>query len=179
MKHAAVTIAFLACCLPLASQENATTAASTVYHPPTLAAGTCPIVMGADQGVWNRTVRVREGNKDRIAPPFGQKISLTLKDSQTKRILTATVRVDGLTGKDQVLQTGGKTLNADGTRKLTVKFVPQDDGAVSADLSLPGFTSVTSVELLEVSYADGSTWKVSASDLCRVQPNPMMLITER
>jgi len=48
-----------------------------------------------------------------------------------------------------------------------------------ADLWLPGFTSVTSIELMEVTYADGSAWKISGSNVCRVQPNPLMLITER
>lgn len=179
MKRAAVTFAFLVASLTLAAQNNAGRQAMTLYHPPSFIAGTCPILMGADQGVWDHTIRVHEGDKERVLQPFGQKISLTLKDSHPARILAATVRVAGLTGKNQLLQTGAKTLNTDGIRTLRVKFTSQGDGSVAADLWLAGFTAVTSVELLEVTYADGNTRKMSDSSVCRVQPNPLMLITER
>ena len=179
MKRAAVAVAFLISSFTLAAQNDAKPQALTLYHPSSQVAGTCPIVMGADQGVWDHTIRVREGDREHAVQPFGQKISLFLKDSHSARILAATVRVDGLTGKTRELQTDAKTLDTDGIRTLRVKFTSQDDGLVLADLWLPGFTSVTSIELMEVTYADGSAWKISGSNVCRVQPNPLMLITER
>ena len=164
--------------LTLAAQSGAEPEAKTSYVTPTFVAATCPIDMQANQGVWDHTIRVREGDNQHPIQAFGQRISLTLKDSRSARIQAATVRVDGLTGKNHVLETV-KTLDAKGIKTLRVKFSSQDDGQVSADLWLPGFTSVTSVELLEVSYVDGSIRKISGSNVCRVQPDPLMMISNR
>jgi hypothetical protein len=172
MMRAAVGIALLLCgSLTLAAQNSATPRIKTVPA--------CPIDMQANQGVWDHTIRVRETDKEQVLQPFGQRLSLILKDSHSARIQTATVRVDGLTGKNQMLQTDVRTSNADGIRTMTVRFASQDDGRVAADLWIPGFTSVTSIELLEVSYADGSTWKISGSNVCSVKPDPLMLISNR
>lgn len=176
MTRSALAIILALASLTSAAQNTRPGAATTLYVVPPFLAATCPIGMQANQGVWDHTIRVREGEK---VQPFGQRISLTLKDSHPAPIQSATVRVDGLTGKNRILQTDAKFPKTDGIRTLTVKFVSQDDGRVSADLWLPGFTAVTSVELLEVAYADGSMWKISSSNVCRVQPDPLMLISNR
>jgi hypothetical protein len=49
-------------------------------------------------------------------------------------------------------------------------------GPVTSDLYVPGFTAVSSIELLEVSYDDGRVWRIGGSSVCRVKPDPMMLI---
>ncbi len=139
--------------------------------------GTCPIGMRASQGLWDHTVAVRKGLGDQ---KFGQRISLTLKDAHPSRIETATVRVHGLTGKSYMLQTSTDTNETrDAARMLNVTLVEQADGTVSADLWISGFTSVSSVELQEVSYADGSSWRISENAVCRIAPDPIMLITSR
>jgi len=185
MTRAAVAIALILSPLALAAQNGSTAGAPSFgvatlqVLPPNENARTCPIGMHASQGIWDRTIRIREGDKERVPPPSCQKIALALKDSHPARIDAATVRVLGLTGKNRMIQTGARTPNTDGIRTLRVKFTAGDDGRVSADLWLPGFTAVTSIELLEVSYADGSAWKISGSSVCRVQPDPLMLISNR
>ena len=47
---------------------------------------------------------------------------------------------------------------------------------VSTDLYIPGFTAVNSIELLDVSYDDGRVWRIGSSSVCRVTPDPLMLI---
>jgi hypothetical protein len=179
MTRAALAITLLFGSLPLAAQNGTTPKASSLYVIPTFLTATCPISMQANQDVWDHTIKIREGERERVLQPFGQKISLTLKDTHPARIQAATVRVDGLTGKNRMVQTGPNSANPDGIRTLRVRFAVLNDGRVSADLWLPGFTAVTSVELLEVSYADGSSWKISGSNVCRVQPDPLMLISNR
>lgn len=153
---------------------------TTVVLPPAPDPAACPVSMEARQGIWDRTMKIREGDKDRVLQPFGQRISLNLKDSHSARILTAIVRVHGLNGKNRMLPTPaevGQKWNA--VKTLTVNFAGENDGSFSADLWIGGFTSVSSVELLQVSYADGSGWRVSKSNLCRVTPDPIMLISNR
>jgi len=140
----------------------------------------CPIDMHATQGVWDRTIRVRDGDKERVTQPFGQRISLNLKDARSSRIVSATVRVRGLNGNNRTLPTPANTARRwNAVRTLRVRFGEESDGTVSADLWIVGFTSVGSIELMNVSYSDGSVWTISESGACRVEPDPIVLITER
>jgi len=66
-------------------------------------------------------------------------------------------------------------VSSDGFRIMRITFVQKPDGVYS-DLYVPGFTSVSSIELLDVSYGDGRVWKIGGSSVCRVTPDPMMLI---
>jgi hypothetical protein len=160
----------------VASLENGR---GSVASPPGFTANACPIGMHADQGVWDHTMRIREGDKRAVIQPFGQKISLTLKDSRGVRITAATVRVHGLTGENRIVQTSDKTGGSDAVRTVQVSFGRQGEAGVTGDLWIPGFTAVTLIELREVSYSDGTAWKVSGSSVCRVQPDPLMLISNR
>jgi len=139
----------------------------------------CPIDMRAKQGVWDRTIRVRDGEKERGRQQFGQRISLSLKDAHQKRIVKATVRVRGLNGTSRAIPTPADDSQIwNTTRTLKVNFVEQEDGTVYADLRLVGFTAVGPIQLLNVSYSDGSVWTISRSEPCNVRPDPLMLITE-
>ena len=92
--------------------------------------------------------------------PFGQRIFLSLVDQNSAPIVSATVKVRGLTGKSRMLQTESfVSVNGDGMKIIKITFVQKQDG-VSSDLYVPGFTSVSSIDLLEVSYGDGKVWKI-------------------
>jgi hypothetical protein len=150
---------------------------TTVVFPPISDSPACPVSMQASQGIWNHNIAVRKGLGDQ---KFGQRISLNLKNSHPAPILTATVRVRGLNGKNRMLPTpteAGQKWNA--VKTLTVKFARENDGSFSADLWISGFTSISSVELLQISYADGSAWRISGPNVCRVTPDPVMLISNR
>lgn len=178
MKRIAVVLACLLTSLTLAAQ-NPSQSKSTIVILPTQTIPACPIGMQARQGVWDHTVRVWEGQQEKSIHPFGQRFFLTLKDSHSERIVSATIRVHGTTGKNRMVQTAGlsNTSAAEATKILTVSF-SADDGSASADVHVPGFTSVSSVELQQVTYANGSTWKMSSSSFCRVAPDPLMLVAE-
>lgn len=51
------------------------------------------------------------------------------------------------------------------------------NGHASSDLSLRRFTSVTSVDLNSLTYADGATWQASSPGACSVVPDPLMLVS--
>ena len=177
VKHPAVCFVLLLSSLTLAAQNQVKTEAPTlVFHGDTVGNG-CPIGMVASQGVWDHTVKVRQGEQERSIQPFGQRISLTLADSHPAPIIAATVKVHGLTGKNHMLETLS-SVNGEGDAVKTMKitFPTSSKGGVSSDLYIPGFTSVSSVELLEVSYDDGMVWKIGGSSGCRVTPDRMMLI---
>lgn len=161
-----------------APQVHSLPGGTAIFHPET--AGACPIAMHATQGMWDHTVRVRDGKREPEPPHIGQRIALTLKDTHPSQIVSALVRVRGLNGKDRIMPTpAGTEQDWNAVTNLNVKFGSENDGSVSADLRVAGFTAVHSVELIRVTYADGSRWNRSGSQTCRVQPDPLMLITER
>lgn len=137
----------------------------------------CPIGMYASQSLWNHNIAVQKGIGNE---KFGQRISLSLRDSHPARIVAATVRVHGLNGKNRMLLTPTDSNQKwSAVKTLRVKFLRESDGSVSGDLWIGGFTSVGLIELIDVSYADGSMWRQAGLNLCRVQPDPMMLISNK
>lgn len=145
---------------------------------PSIFADSCPVAIEARHGVWDHTITVRQGAESHQGP-FGQRIILTLRNSHSaKMIVAATVLVRGFNGKSQVIETGS---NPEGNATKTVRtgFTELADNTVSADLYLTGFTAVSSVKLVDVTYSDGSTWRSDRSNPCRVTADPLMLVTLR
>jgi hypothetical protein len=177
VKHPVAFVVLLLSSLTLAAQSQSRTEAPTLVFRGDTVGSSCPIGMRASQGVWDHTIKVRQGQKGSSIQPFGQRILLFLEDSHPDPIIGATVKVHGLTGKNRVLHTAGEVSDSgDAIRIMKIKFGATDAGGVSSDLYVSGFTSVSSIELLEVSYGDGRSWKIAGSSVCRVTPDPMMLI---
>lgn len=140
-------------------------------------AGGCPISMDARQGLWDHTIRVRDGQKEKIYNGFGQRISLTLTDIHAERIVGATVKVLGLSGHNRMLTTDAMSgPKPDASRIIHLTSFSEAKDGVTAELYAPGFTSVSSIQLLEITYANGSTWSNPNLKVCRVAPDPLMLI---
>ena len=176
MKSLAIVLALLVSPLTLAAQNATRPDQPVVVFNGNVIGNSCPIGMHASQGVWDHTIRVREGQHQRTVQPFGQRILLSLSVTGPSPIVSATVKVRGLTGKNRMLQTDSfGNVSSDGFRIMRITFVQKPDGVYS-DLYVPGFTSVSSIELLDVSYGDGRVWKIGGSSVCRVTPDPMMLI---
>jgi hypothetical protein len=150
-----------------------------VMVPPNLPAnvtfaGGCPISMDAKQGLWDHTIQIRNGQKEPYNG-FGQRISLTLVDIHTEPIIAAKVKVLGLSGHNRMLNTRQDS-QPDASRIIKLTSFSEVKGGVMAELYVPGFTSVTSIQLLEIIYANGSTWSSPHSSVCRVAPDPLMLV---
>lgn len=172
-------LAFAFFCCSIASPSQSTTQSEKqlnfVIVAPDVAA--CPAVLYArHEGGLHRRVLV---NGD-PAPEPGLPIMLTLAGGRSPRITRATVTayglsIHGMNGRWQLLKAG----NAHGgsgeiSKTLDAVFAPGEDDTASSRLVLPGFTSVKSIELDSVSYADGSTWKPAPHRACQVAPDPFM-----
>lgn len=176
MRHSAVCGVLLLSSLTLAAQNRVKPEASTLIFKGNAVGSGCPIGMRASQGVWDHTVKVRQEKQEQLVQPFGQRIFLSLEDSHPDPIVAATVRVHGLTGKNRILQTGEPNIDGDAIKDVRITFGSTGTGGVSGDLYVPGFTSVRSIELIEVSYGDGKSWRIGSSSSCRVTPDLLMLI---
>jgi hypothetical protein len=177
VKHVVVSIALLLTPLTLVAQNGTQTQLQTapvLVFPIDAFPSPCPVAMQARQGVWDHSLKANQGRQQPARRGFGQRIILTTLKSGVVR---ATVRVHGLSGANRIFHTAEGQTSDDAVRTMTVTFSPRGDGA-AADLYVPGFTSVSSVELREITHADGSVWKNPDSKQCRIVPDRMMLLAD-
>jgi hypothetical protein len=68
---------------------------------------------------------------------------------------------------------------ADAVRNVHLaSSVPADETRMRT-VSVKDLTSVAWISVLELRYADGSTWHARPGAECRVTPDPMMLIADK
>jgi hypothetical protein len=148
----------------------------------------CPVAMQAKQGSGSVLVMVRRDHPDdgesMLSSKPGQRIHLILARMQgahfsdVQQITGATVTAKGLSARDRLepaLDLSGNP-PSDLRRTLNVTFSTDKDGSISADVILPGFTSVNSIRLESVDLKDGSTWTLPDLKACVVAPDPLMLV---
>ena len=157
-------------------------ARSAATSPPQLPA--CPVDMSVHQGIGGGMLAVdKDGVERRV---FAPRLRLFLNDLRPDRsahkIVSAKVQVLGSSGKAGILPLNAEPAKNDGQnsgsleRTITVDLANWGEPGVSGDFRMPGFVSASRIDLLSITYQDGSTWSVSAPDSCRVAPDPLMLI---
>ncbi len=133
----------------------------------------CPVILRALQGAGYGLVHVR-GEEPANAP--GQRVHLIVLNGKRGTARSARVLVTGLSPKSRMKNASNMEERPDARRTMAVTFDPEDATSVAAELVLPGFTSVSSVELQSITYQDGNTWSVAKGEACRVTPDPLMLV---
>lgn len=139
-------------------------------------ASQCPVGMHARHAHDGEMVRVRH-NEQASAGRHGQGIHLILDASKMGRhVSRATVTARGYSQRGRILDAKAGDDAPDMSRTLDVQFSPEGEGAMGAEFFLPGFSSVTTVRLDNLTYDDGSTWKPENASMCRVAPDGFMLV---
>ena len=135
----------------------------------------CPVSLRAEQMSSVNMRQVHQAQPQAI----GQRLHLTLTNPDSKQIVAATVMVRGFTFTPRMQNTVAKkagNASSYATRSLDVTFLPQTGKAVSADVQVPGVTAAQSIDLVSLTYADGSGWKLAEGASCRIAPDPLMLV---
>ena len=181
----ACTITLLAAGLA-ANAQNAHSVKTVVLHSTTVPS-TCPVNMRARHAFFTQRALVdepRTPGKDskKTERDLGMHLRLTLTNPDDRHIASAWVTVVGLDGGGQMspvdpLELPGKSRTL--KKALQVKFEPGDDGTVDAYFVAPGFSSVRTIALNAVAYADGSTWRMPDQNACSVAPEALMLVADR
>jgi hypothetical protein len=146
-----------------------------VVHP---TAPMCPVQMHALQGPGSSLLAV-SGNEAQVSGPT-QRIHLVLSQGRAAEVAGARIRIEGLSGKNHIAAAAcGQEASPDRTQTLNVTFTEERQAESSTDLVLAGFTSVQSIEILSITYRDGSTWRLESHNACEVAPDPMMRVANR
>jgi hypothetical protein len=174
-RFAAFSFAVLLASATLAAQRPAET--HGLYAAPEPAGRDCPVSMRAQQKAGGDVLVARDGRPQ----PLSQRIHLVLGNLENPpKVVAAKVTVRGTNGKSRALPTV-VTLHGAGetTKTLNLRFDGAGNGEASADLSLSGFTSVSSIRLDSLTFADGSTWSSWDGKSCSTVPDPFMLVSSR
>jgi len=162
-------------------------AAPSVYVIPVPAGLDCPVSMHAQQqsGIGTLTARDDRGESRRQSG-VAQHIRLILGDAgnsakgNSAKIVSAKVTVRGTSPKWRMTPTVlNQDTSPDAKKTLALTFNVDGSEGASANLVLPGFTSVTSIILDSLTYADGSIWRPSNGRGCRTAPDLLMLVDAR
>lgn len=170
-----------------AAQRPAQPATTTTqrFVQPAAAAG-CPVSMHALQGSGQGLVAVRDQRAEApVAPVKGPaaRIHLVLGSPGGQTITSATVVVRGSVPRNHLERAaaadpaGTEVAGTEVVRSVDLVFHAEDAKTVAADLHLPGVAVIHSIELRSLGYGDGSSWKVADNQLCRVAPDPLMLVS--
>ena len=151
-------------------------------------AAACPVELSAAQHPGSELVRadkkiatpgsVTPGSV--VEPPAEarQSIDLSMKNARLQRIVAADLEVHGTTSKSRVLRMNAVADQpmADAVRNVhLVNSVPADQTRMRT-VTVKDLTSVAWVSVIELRYADGSTWHARPGAECRVTPDPLMLV---
>lgn len=143
---------------------------------PNTSGANCPVALSVNHG---STLPSRKTVGPLAAPPAPvqeQRIQLTMTNPSQQEIVKAQITVHGLSDKWRYVPLP-EAPAPDLTKRVEVTLDVRGNSHASSDVSLSRFTSVTSVDLNSLTYADGSTWEASSSAACSVAPNPFMLVT--
>ena len=104
----------------------------------------------------------------------GQVIQLSLSlPEPAKHATRANLTVRGLTAKGRAVPTGNQP-SPDAQRTVEAKLTTGPDHTFTAEMWVPGVTTVQSIELTSLKLSDGTTWKLPAEAVCRTSPDGFM-----
>jgi hypothetical protein len=151
-------------------------ASATVSNP-----SACPVELSAAQHGLSQMLVVGP-NAPAVPAPDGrhtqQSIDLSMKNTRLQRIVAAELEVHGTANKSRMVRTNAVTNEptADTVRNVhLVSSVPADQTRTRT-VAANDLTSVAWISVMELRYADGSTWHARPGGECRVTPDPLMLV---
>ena len=143
----------------------------------------CPVELSAAQHGQGQMVAVGP-NAPAVPPPVAnharQSIDLSIKNTRLQRIVAAELEVHGTSNKSRVVPAGAAVLTneptADTVRNVHLASSVPAEQSRTRTVSVNDLTSVAWISVIELRYADGSTWHARPGAECRVTPDGAMLI---
>lgn len=142
----------------------------------------CPVGMQAQHapGLTAQVPVGKSGSENGAAHRgTGQHLQLTLNNPKGGAISEVRLRIHGWSAKGRTVpaQTAGADYT-DASRTFDLKVSIEPHGTAKKDVWVHGMTAVNSIDLIGVSYEDGSRWKPASLQVCSIMPDPTMLISK-
>jgi hypothetical protein len=185
-----LAIALLSGSLPLAAQQASAGVAGgqasfgVITHVPSYAPQTwvvfpqlanCPAMLSASHLADGSMIRTGMRTGRTHPKGIGQWLHITLN---APKGAIATLAVHGFSNKARMTETNLGS-SPDAVRTVTAYLSPAQNGQAAGNIWAPELTAVTSIDLVSLSYDDGTNWSAPSGHICRVTPDPLMLISGR
>jgi hypothetical protein len=173
MRRASISVSFLillcTSLLPVQAQQSSLSQTAPPL-PVTSPFGSCPVELTAEQAHDGGLALARDRSR---AAHSEQVLDLTIRNSRLSRILSAQIEVGTSPhGRVVALHSAGKQdAVADAVRSLRVEESVPANQQRTHRVSVRDLTSVQWIEVMELTYADGSAWHAGEGRTCRVEPN--------
>jgi hypothetical protein len=135
----------------------------------------CPVELRAQPGGGGAMAYASGPRKDN-----SQRLHLTFANRKSKEIVAVSVTVRGLSPWARVVPVdSGSQASHQLAKTVDLKLNVATGKNAEEDVTLQSFASFTRVDLESVEYADGTSWKASAMQICHIVPDLFVLVTSR
>jgi hypothetical protein len=139
----------------------------------------CPIGFRANRQSTVQVLSANNGEKN--VPALG--LHLTLDHPATPAIESIEVTVYGVSPRGRIVPTDFQAADANTRDTVSKSFLlkrsANDKTLGNADVWMHQVGALRWVDLNEVRYTDGTTWRPSASEKCRAVPSDVVLVGQR
>ena len=157
----------------LAAQAPGTGNAVVLMGP--LPSGACPVGFSARHANVGVLLNVSPAEK-----PQGPAYSLRFVPRHAEGITGAKVTLHGISGHHVIPAGSHATAPSSQTTEAFTLALSSDGSHLFTSVVYPGsLTGVTSIELNELTFADGTRWHEKAESPCEIAPNGYMLVAGR
>jgi hypothetical protein len=144
--------------------------------PPRIDPSKCPVGLKVERssGLFEYE-NARGVPADDVAPRAEQWFDLRMTNFSTHEIVNAEITAHGFSYKWRVIPVSAAT--PDFWKTVDVALDVKGNGSASSELSFGHFSTIRTIDVNSVTYADGSTWHASSPGACSVAPSLIMRIS--
>jgi hypothetical protein len=134
----------------------------------------CPVELQAERSAGLFAYKnVKWGPADEgVSPASQQRLEFTIVNFLPHEIVKAEITVHGFSYKGRFLSLANPT--PDLAKTLPVALEVKGNSSASRELSFDHFSTIKTIDLNAITYADGSTWHASSPGACSVAPSLVM-----
>jgi hypothetical protein len=135
----------------------------------------CPVELRAQPGGGGAVAYASDARNGK-----SQRLHLTFANRKSKEIVAVSVTVRGLSPWARIVPADSGSQDSHALAKtVDLKLNVATGKNAEEDVALQSFASITRVDLESVEYADGTSWKASATQSCHIVPDLFVLVGAR
>ncbi len=144
--------------------------------PPRIDPSKCPVGLQVERSSGLFAYQnARAVPEDDAAPRTEQWFDLRMTNFLPREIVTAQITAHGLSYKWRVIPVSAAT--PDIWKTVDVALDVKGNSSTSHELSFAHFSTIRTIDVNSVTYADGSTWHASSPGACSVAPSLFMRVS--
>jgi hypothetical protein len=137
----------------------------------------CPVSLRAQRQGQAVTRYARDQQPE---PMPTQWLEVTFFNSQARNVVSALLKVHGYGPSARMMPADSAQRESQEIEKnVDMKISVLGQGRASTELTMRHFAAVSRIDIEELEFADGTSWKASETGACSFTPNLFMLVSNR